>query len=182
MTVKEYVNQFNQLARFGLDLVKTPHKKALCFVKGLNEPLHSLAMTHVPMGATYEKLVDMALLNEEDKNGKKEVKANESQNKKVDSEKGGKNNNNNNDNKTREKRKCHFCGIEGHIVQDCRKKKMKMGACFQCGETGHISKNCPKKQGQAPQAGPSGGTSLTSSPRCFVLSCLSSQSYLENLR
>ena len=62
MTVNEYVNQFNQLARFGLDLVNTPHKKALCFVKGLNEPLHSLAMTHIPMGATYERLVDMALL------------------------------------------------------------------------------------------------------------------------
>ena len=74
MTVKEYVNQFNQLARFGLDLVNTPHKKALRFVKGLNEPLHSLAMTHIPMGANYEWLVDMALLNEEDK-GKNEAKA-----------------------------------------------------------------------------------------------------------
>ena len=71
MSVKEYVNQFNQLARFGLELVNAPHKKALCFVKGLNEPLHSLAMTHVPMGATYERLVDIALLHEED-NGKKE--------------------------------------------------------------------------------------------------------------
>ena len=46
VTVKEYVNQFDQLARFGLDLINTPHKKALRFVKGLNEPLHSLAMTH----------------------------------------------------------------------------------------------------------------------------------------
>ena len=82
MTVKEYVNQFNQLARFGLDLVNTQHKKALRFVKGLNEPLHSLAMTHVPMGATYEKLVDMALLHEEDK-GPKETKKEEPQNKKA---------------------------------------------------------------------------------------------------
>ena len=81
MTVKEYVNQFDQLARFGLDLVNTPHKKALRFVKGLNEPLHSLAMTHIPMGATYERLVQMALLNEEDK-GKKETKAKSSQGKK----------------------------------------------------------------------------------------------------
>ena len=112
MTVKEYVNRFNQLARFGLDLVNTPHKKALRFVKGLNEPLHSLAMTHIPMGATYEKLMDMALLHEEDK-GKNEAKAEVpqdkkgkgSQNKKVDSKKGGKNN------KPREKRKCNFCGI-----------------------------------------------------------------------
>ena len=104
--------------------------------------------------------------------------AEESLNKKIDNSQRGKDHNNNN--KTREKRKCYFCGIVGHIVQDCRKKKMKMGACFQCGDIGHISKNCPKRQGQGPQAGPSGGTSLTSSPRCFVLSCLSSQSYLEN--
>ena len=163
MSVREYVNKFNQLARFGLDLVNTAEKKALRFARGLSEPLHTMAMTHVPMGATFESLVNMALLHEEDENGKKKVKANESQDKKVDSEKGGKNSNNKND-KSREKRKCNFCGIDGHIVQDCRKKKMKIGACFQCGETGHISKNCPKKQGQAPQEGPSRGTSLTSFP------------------
>ena len=73
MTSKEYVNQFNQLARFGLDIVNTQQKKALRFVKGLNEPLHSLVMTHIPLRATYESLVDMALLHEEDK-GKKEAK------------------------------------------------------------------------------------------------------------
>ena len=71
MPVKEYINQFNQLSRFGLELVNTPHKKALRFVKGLNEPLHSVAMSHIPMGATHERLVDMALLQEEDKAGKK---------------------------------------------------------------------------------------------------------------
>ena len=37
LSVKEYVNKFNQLARFGLYLVNTPKKKALRFVKGLNE-------------------------------------------------------------------------------------------------------------------------------------------------
>ena len=98
VTIREYVNQFNQLARFGLDLVNTQHKKALRFVKGLNEPLHSLAMTHVSTGATYESLVDMALLHEEDK-GKKEAKVEVPQEKKeglqakkIDFKKGGKNN------------------------------------------------------------------------------------------
>ena len=168
MTVKEYVNRFNQLARFGLELVNTPQKKALRFARGLNEPLHGLAMTHVPMGATFESLVDMALLYEEDKKGKKEVKPNDSKNKKVDSEKGGKNNN------SRDKRKCNYCGTEGHIANDCRKRKRKQGECFHCGKTGHISKDCPEKQ-----TGPSGGTSLTYS-RCFVLSYFSPRSYLEN--
>ena len=34
LSVKEYVNKFNQLARFGLELVNTPHNKALRFAKG----------------------------------------------------------------------------------------------------------------------------------------------------
>ena len=77
LTVKEYVNKFNQLARLRLELVDTPHKRALRFAKGLNEPLHGLAMSHIPMGATFEKLVDMGLMHEEDKGEKMEVKAKE---------------------------------------------------------------------------------------------------------
>ena len=55
------------------------------------------------------------------------------------------------------------------------KEKMKIGACFNCGDIGHISKNCPKKQGQGPQVGPSGGTSLT-----FLLDALFYLAYLLN--
>ena len=84
MTVKEYANKLNQLARFGLELVDTPHKKALRFAKGLNEPLHGSAISHILMAATFERLVDMALMREEDKGEKTEVKAEETmQNKKV---------------------------------------------------------------------------------------------------
>ena len=67
LSVKEYVNKFNQLARFGLELVNTLQKKASMFARELNEPLHGLAMSHIPMEATFEKLVDMALMHEEDK-------------------------------------------------------------------------------------------------------------------
>ena len=84
LSVKEYVNKFNQLAIFRLELVNTLHKKALHFAKGLNETLHNLAMSHIPMGATYERLVDMALLQEEDKDGKKEAKVEVPQDKKVE--------------------------------------------------------------------------------------------------
>ena len=92
MTVREYVNKFNQLARFGLDMVNIPQKKDL-FARGLNEPLQGLAMSHIPMGATFESLVDMALLQGDDKNGKKEVKLNETQTMKADSKWGGNQNN-----------------------------------------------------------------------------------------
>ena len=50
MTVREYVNEFNKLARFRLDMVNTPQKKALRFARGLNEPLQGLALSHIPMG------------------------------------------------------------------------------------------------------------------------------------
>ena len=46
MTIREYIDKFNQLARVGLDLVNTAQKKALYFALGLNEPLHGLAMTN----------------------------------------------------------------------------------------------------------------------------------------
>lgn len=79
MSVKEYVNKSNQLARFGLELVNTLHKKDFRFARGLNEPLHGLAMSYIPMGATFKKLIDMALMHEEDKGEKKEAKINETQ-------------------------------------------------------------------------------------------------------
>ena len=70
MTIREYIDKFNQLARVGLDLVNTAQKKALYFALGLNEPLHGLAMTHIPLGATFESLVNLALLNEENRSDK----------------------------------------------------------------------------------------------------------------
>ena len=53
MTVREYVDTFNQLARFGLDLINTAQKKALRFALGLNEPLRGLAISHISLGATF---------------------------------------------------------------------------------------------------------------------------------
>ena len=72
--MKEYVNKFNQLARFGLELVDILRKKALRFAKGLNEPLHGLAMSHIPMGETFERLVDMALMHEKIKLKRKKLR------------------------------------------------------------------------------------------------------------
>lgn len=54
MSVKEYVNQLKELARFGLKLINTPHKKALDFAKRINQPLQCLAFSRILMDATYE--------------------------------------------------------------------------------------------------------------------------------
>ena len=103
-------------------------------------------MTHVPMGATYEKLVDMALLHEEDK-GPKETKKEEPQNKKA----GPKKETQKKDEKSEDKKgkKCFTCGSSTHLNKDCRKRK---GACFNCGEMGHFTRDCPKRRGQGGQA------------------------------
>ena len=120
LTVKEYVNKFNQLARFGIELVNTPEKKALRFVRGLNEPLQGIAMTHIPMGATFEKLVYMALMHEDDKNSKApEKKGDQKKPQQQQQGKGGKGNGD----KKKTKKKCFNCGTPGHLSKDCRKKE-----------------------------------------------------------
>ena len=137
--MKEYVNKFNQLARFGLDLVNTPKKKALRFVKGLNESLHGLAMTHIPMWATFKRLVDMALMHEEEKgaNANKAPEKKGDQKKPQQNKKGGKGNNG------KGKKRCFNCGTPGHLSKDCRKKN-KIG-CFHCSEAGYLIKDGLRK-------------------------------------
>jgi len=109
-----------------------------------------------------KKIVDTALMHEEDKGEKMEIKAEEtSQNKKVwpkkgqqqqqQQKKGGKND------KDRDKRRCHNCSKEDHLVKHCKRRK---NSCFNYGEVGHFAKECPKKQGsqrQGQRAGTSGG-------------------------
>ena len=150
LSVKEYVNKFNQLVRFVLDLVNTPEKKALRFVKGLNEPLHGLDMTHIPMGATFEKLVDMALMHEEEaKSEKKEEKLEGPQNKKAWPKKETQKK----DEKSEDKMEKKFftCGSLTHLNKNFRKQK---GTCFNCGEMGHVTRDRPKKRGQGQRTGP----------------------------
>ena len=156
MTIREYVDKFNQLARFGLDLVNTAQKKAMHFALGLNEPLRGLAISHIPIGATFESLVNVALLNEENRSDKKEIKVNESQNKKMGPKKEIKKKEEKS--KDKKEKRCFTCGSSTHLNKDCRKRK---GTCFNCGEMGHFTRDCPKKQGQGQgqtqRAGPSGG-------------------------
>ena len=100
--------------------MNTPEKKALRFVKGLNEPLHGLAMTHIPIGATFERLFDMALMHEEEKG----TNANKAPEKKGDqkkqqqqNKKGGK------DNNGKGKRRCFNSGTPGHLKKTVGRRR-----------------------------------------------------------
>lgn len=54
--VKEYINNFNGLAKFGL-LIDTTTKKATKFTKGLSSPLRKLPLSQISMGVIFESLV-----------------------------------------------------------------------------------------------------------------------------
>ena len=133
--------------------MNTPDKKALRFVKGLNEPLHGLAMTHIPMGATFEKLVDMALMHEEEaKSEKKEEKLEGPQNKKAWPKKETQKKDEKYEDK--KEKKCFTFESLTQLNKDCRKRK---GTCFNCGEIMHFTRDCPKKRGQVQRVEPTSG-------------------------
>ena len=43
---------------------------------------------------------------------------------------------------------CHYCGIIGHKIRDCRKKRMDDGVCVLCAKPGHFARNCNQARGQ----------------------------------
>ena len=139
LSVKEYVNKFNELARFGFDLVNTPEKKAQKFAKGLNSPLKELALSQLPFGATFEKLVEAALLNsisgpiEEAKKG-----VGQHQGKRKGNNHGGGHN-------KKQELSCRKCFKKGHFARDCKVDLSKI-KCYKCGQVGHFKSNCPDLQ------------------------------------
>lgn len=61
-TLKKCINKFTELVKFGLSLINTHTKKAMNFLKCLNSPLMELHLTQIPTCATYEMIIEMALL------------------------------------------------------------------------------------------------------------------------
>lgn len=57
------MNNFNDLARFGFELINTSVKNTTKFAKGFNSSLQELALNQVPHEATFENLVEEDLLN-----------------------------------------------------------------------------------------------------------------------
>ena len=57
-------------------------------------------------------------------------------------------------NPQKETRKCHRCGLSGHLQKDCRKGKATGNkhadkTCYYCKKRGHIEANCFKKKGKS---------------------------------
>lgn len=63
-TTKEYVSSFNFLSKYGMELITTPARKAKKFAMALNQLLKVLALSHLPMGATFKNLMEMAMMHD----------------------------------------------------------------------------------------------------------------------
>ena len=76
MTVEEYVNKFNELSRFGPELVNTPSKKNEMFISGMRKQYQGCMTAHVKQ--SFAEVVDMAyryeVVNNENSPNEKEVK------------------------------------------------------------------------------------------------------------
>ena len=127
--------------------INTPAKKARKFANGLNQPLRDLALSHLPMGATFDNLVEMALTHDCTHADSKQEVAKEEEKPGSSAKRMG----NGKDNKKgkRNRIQCRKCGRRGHYERDCR-RDMSTVRCFNCDQVGHMKNVCPLP----PRAGP----------------------------
>ncbi|KAM6562939.1 hypothetical protein CsatB_022937 [Cannabis sativa] len=156
LTVTEYAQKFNRLAKFAPHLVPTDRVRAHRFVEGL-KPMVARDVEIVSRGQfSYAQVIEMALTAERSEN--KIWKENAARR---ESKKGGANSN---DHKKRGQDQSgqssqqkryktdndqRFNGSSGRNIPECPKctkrhlSECRAKACYKCGKEGHIKRNCP---------------------------------------
>ncbi|KAM6587859.1 hypothetical protein CsatA_010464 [Cannabis sativa] len=156
LTVTEYAQKFDRLAKFAPDLVPTDRVRAHRFVEGL-KPMVARDVEIVSRGQfSYAQVVEMALTAERSEN--KIWKENAARR---ESKKGGANPNDHKkrgqdqsgqpsqDKRYKSDNDQRFNGNSGRNIPECPKcTKRHLGecrakACYKCGKEGHIKRNCP---------------------------------------
>ncbi|XP_060972173.1 uncharacterized protein LOC133038133 [Cannabis sativa] len=156
LTVTEYAQKFDRLAKFAPDLVPTDRVRAHRFVEGL-KPMVARDVEIVSRGQfSYAQVVEMALTAERSEN--KIWKENAARR---ESKKGGANSNDHKkrgqdqsgqpsqDKRYKSDNDQRFNGSSGRNIPECPKcTKRHLGecrakACYKCGKEGHIKRNCP---------------------------------------
>ncbi|KAM6570310.1 hypothetical protein CsatB_018295 [Cannabis sativa] len=156
LTVTEYAQKFDRLAKFAPDLVPTDRVRAHRFVEGL-KPMVARDVEIVSRGQfSYAQVVEMALTAERSEN--KIWKENAARR---ESKKGGANSNDHKkrgqdqsgqpsqDKRYKSDNDQRFNGSSGRTIPECPKcTKRHLGecrakACYKCGKEGHIKRNCP---------------------------------------
>ncbi|KAM6563365.1 hypothetical protein CsatB_023363 [Cannabis sativa] len=156
LTVTEYAQKYDRLAKFAPDLVPTDRVRAHRFVEGL-KPMVARDVEIVSRGQfSYAQVVEMALTAERSEN--KIWKENAARR---ESKKGGANSNDHKkrgqdqsgqpsqDKRYKSDNDQRFNGSSGRNIPECPKcTKRHLGecrakACYKCGKEGHIKRNCP---------------------------------------
>ena len=130
---------FNSLAKYGMELVATPTKNAKKFAKGLNQPLKGWALCHLPLRATFENLVEMALMHDGIEEDSKQAVV-KSEGKSGPNAKRKRNWRNQKNGKTNGVQ-CRRCGYRGHLDKDCQLDESSK-KCYNCDQVGHMKISC----------------------------------------
>ena len=90
----------------------------------MNQPLRDFALSHLPIGATFDNLVEMALTHDCTHAGSKQVVAKEEA--KPDSSARRKGNGKDKKKGKKTRIQCRRCGFWGHIERDCQRELSKI--------------------------------------------------------
>nr|AAM00970.1 Putative retroelement [Oryza sativa Japonica Group]ABB47126.1 retrotransposon protein, putative, Ty3-gypsy subclass [Oryza sativa Japonica Group] len=142
-TVTEYLHEFNRLARYAPEDVRTDAEKQEKFLAGLDDELTNQLISGDY--ADFERLVDKAI-RQEDQRNKMDRKSNFPQ-----GASGSQNHHGGQPNRGAAPRPPMAPAQSGPSAQAKKETGAKPGSCFNCGELGHFADKCPKPRRAGPR-------------------------------
>ena len=151
MSVVEYTQKFETLAKYGAVLIGDETSKNSRYIKGLNAALSRAMLPYKE--STFAQVLDLTLSFEQHdnardkfknfKNNKKGKERAHPYNNKKKVEAGAKKGV---EAASSEKKNfkiiCHNCGREGHMKNKCTAPPSTKFKCYNCGKGGHMARNC----------------------------------------
>ncbi|XP_066167854.1 uncharacterized protein [Oryza sativa Japonica Group] len=144
-TVTEYLYEFNRLARYAPEDVRTDEERQEKFLEGLKDELSVMLISHDY--EDFQELVDKAI-RLEDKKNRMDNRQEQSQQLGISGEINSETNASNEDNDEQATQSVSF---QQDQSQEDNSNGREHRVCFNCYEPGHFVKECPKPKRQQPQ-------------------------------